>query len=70
MSRAKRSRDPIPQEFKTVEEAAEFWDTHSLADYEDLLEDVDIDVDLQRWVHLVAIEPELRPEVNSHCSVG
>jgi predicted DNA binding CopG/RHH family protein len=27
--------------FPTVEEAAEFWDTHSLAEFEDELEEVD-----------------------------
>jgi hypothetical protein len=35
---AKTRRIP---EFKTIEEAAEFWDTHSSADYEDEFEDVD-----------------------------
>jgi hypothetical protein len=29
------NRDSLPDEFKTIEEAANFWDTHSLADYED-----------------------------------
>ncbi len=33
----KTKRDPIP-EFKTIEEEAEFWDTHSLADYWDTFE--------------------------------
>jgi hypothetical protein len=35
---------PRIPEFKTVEEAADFWDTHSSFDYEDEFEDVD-DVD-------------------------
>ncbi len=29
----KNKRDPIPESFATIEEAAEFWDTHSLGDY-------------------------------------
>ncbi len=29
-----KSVDPIP-EFKTIQEEAEFWDTHSFADYQD-----------------------------------
>ena len=29
----KKERDPLPEYFDTIEEAAEFWDTHSLADY-------------------------------------
>ena len=40
--------DPIPENFGSEEEAADFWDTHSLADYEDHLESVDVDVDIQR----------------------
>ena len=34
--------DPLPKEFRSEEEAAEFWDTHSLANYEALLEPVAI----------------------------
>ena len=38
-SATKRPKSRIPT-FKTIEEAAEFWDTHSLADFEDELEEV------------------------------
>ena len=31
----------IPDHFQSIEEAAEFWDTHSLADYEEHLSDVE-----------------------------
>lgn len=48
MRNTDRDRDPLPQQFASEEEAAEFWDTHSLADYEDLLEPVDVEVDLQK----------------------
>ncbi len=44
-----KHRDPIPDNFSSIEEAAEFWDSHSLADYEDVLEDVtDAKIDLVR----------------------
>ncbi|MBI1923626.1 hypothetical protein HYR99_05195 [Candidatus Poribacteria bacterium] len=33
--------EKIPEHFQSIEEAAEFWDTHSLADYEAYLSDVD-----------------------------
>jgi hypothetical protein len=36
----KTSKSRIP-EFKSIEEEAEFWDTHSTADFEDEFEDVD-----------------------------
>jgi hypothetical protein len=33
--------DPLPETFESEEAAGEFWDTHSLADYEEHLEAVD-----------------------------
>ena len=59
MTRSKKNRDPIPQHFKTLDEAAEFWDTHDLADYWDQTSEVNFEVDLQRRVFLTALEPEL-----------
>lgn len=43
----KKKIDKIP-EFKSYKEEAEFWDTHSLSDYWDKWEDVDIVFDLDR----------------------
>ncbi|MCL5278558.1 MAG: BrnA antitoxin family protein [Planctomycetes bacterium] len=40
--------DPPPEEFKSLEEAAEFWDTHSITDYEESLKPVQLDVDIRR----------------------
>lgn len=34
-------RDPMPDNFDSLEEFWAFWDTHSTADYEDLMEDVE-----------------------------
>jgi hypothetical protein len=39
-------RDPMPENFDTLEEFWQFWDTHSTADYEDDMEPVDVEVDL------------------------
>jgi hypothetical protein len=36
-----RITDPLPDSFATDEEAGEFWDTHSLTDYEEHLESSD-----------------------------
>ncbi|MBI2434379.1 MAG: hypothetical protein HYV26_16095 [Candidatus Hydrogenedentes bacterium] len=54
-----KKRDPIPEQFDSIEEAAEFWDSHDLADYEDLTRPVDFEVDIKREVVLTALEPEL-----------
>ena len=37
-------RDPLPEDFGSLEEFLAFWDTHSTADYEDQMEDVDIGI--------------------------
>jgi len=41
-------RDPLPENFKSLEDFWEFWDTHSTTDYEDLMEDVDVQIDMSR----------------------
>ena len=38
-----KQRDPLPLEFSSYEEAAEFWDTHDTTDYSEDFEDIDID---------------------------
>ena len=50
--------DPRPNEFKSEDEAAEFWDTHSITDYEEFLEPVDLDVDLQRRHFEIEVDEE------------
>ena len=54
-------RDPIPQ-FDTLDGIAEFWDSHSTADYDDLTEPVQFEVKLPRegtLVESVKLLPEL-----------
>lgn len=52
------TRDPIP-EFETLEEIADFWDTHSTADYDDLTYEVQFDIHLPVQRESVTILPEL-----------
>jgi hypothetical protein len=47
MARSKQA-DPIPEDFGSLAAAADFWDTHDLADYVDQTREVDADVDIQR----------------------
>ncbi len=63
MAKNKKQRDPIPAEFNSIAELQEFWDTHSLADYEDQLTDVEFEVDLKGRTNLVAVEPTLMKEL-------
>ncbi len=59
MPKNKTKRDPIPEHFKSIEEAAEFWDTHDLGDYWDLTRPVEFEIDIQRRVFLTALQPDL-----------
>ena len=49
-------RDILPETFKDIETAAEFWDTHDLADYWDESSPVSAEVNLERRVILVPLE--------------
>ena len=40
-SRSANGRDILPEEFYSISEAANFWDTHDSIDYEDMMKDVD-----------------------------
>jgi hypothetical protein len=42
-----RQRDPLPENFDSLKEFWAFWDTHSTADYEDLMEDVALREDVR-----------------------
>ena len=56
----KAKRDPIPEHFSSVEEAADFWDRHDTADYLDQSCPVaDLVFQLQERQYLVALEPSL-----------
>lgn len=57
-------RDPLPDSFDSLEEAAEFWDTHSTADYEDFMEEAVFDINLRdRKVYYCAIAKDLMAKV-------
>ena len=43
----KDSKEPISEEFSSLEEAGEFWDVHSAASHWDEMEDVPAEVDIQ-----------------------
>lgn len=51
-----QTRDPLPEDFPSIEAAAEFWETHSLADYWDETQEVSLDVRAveRQWVPLAA----------------
>ena len=56
MGNTKTSRLP---KFSSLQEIADFWDTHSLADYDDETQDVEITFDPSARRTYIGIEPEL-----------
>jgi hypothetical protein len=59
MAKNDKKRELIPRHFKSVTEAADFWDNHDLTDYWDQTRDASFEVDIQRRMFLTALEPEL-----------
>lgn len=49
----------MPDETADIEEIIAFWDSHSTADYEDEMEDVEFELDLQEEIYIVRLMPEL-----------
>ncbi|HEY6233045.1 MAG TPA: CopG family antitoxin [Pyrinomonadaceae bacterium] len=62
-SKNKSKRDPLPEHFETLNEAAEFWDTHDSGDYEEFMKDVSCEFDLQKRTYLVPVAGELYEKV-------
>ena len=47
MENTENKIDHLPDEFASEEEAGEFWDTHSISDYKDFLEPVEMNLDFK-----------------------
>lgn len=54
-----RKPEKIPEDFKTYEEAADFWDTHDSTDYLDQLEEIEMDVDIQKKHYLIEVDMKI-----------
>jgi predicted HicB family RNase H-like nuclease len=59
MNDKQKQIDPLPEEFASYEEAAEFWDTHDTTDYSDSFETVGVETELKRRRYEVEIDEEL-----------
>jgi len=58
MRSTNRRIDPLPDEFRSDEEAADFWDRHSITDYEEFLEPVELEADIQRRHFEIEVDEE------------
>ena len=58
-SKVKKQRDSLPEQFNNLDEAVEFWDTHSLADYEESWKDVQCEIDIKRRTYQISVDSGL-----------
>lgn len=58
MTNTNRRIDPLPKEFGSEEEAAAFWDKHSIADYAEFLEPVTFEADIKRRHFEIEVDEE------------
>ena len=64
-----RKRDPIPENFETLEDFWEFWDKHSLADYEDKLREIEVEVNLQdEEIEIIALDKGVAEQIGKIAS--
>jgi hypothetical protein len=60
-----RKREPLPENFASIDEFQEFWDTHSSADYEELMEDVTVDIDIRSSRVYCAVAKDLLAQLHT-----
>ncbi len=69
MARSKKQvsqRDPLPDNFQSLESFWEFGDAHSSADYEDFMEEVDVEIDLQASKVYCAVQKDLIAQLQTY----
>jgi len=57
--KVKKQKDPLPKQFSNLAEAVEFWDTHSLGDYEESWKDVQCEINIKRRTYQISIDSSL-----------
>jgi glucose-6-phosphate 1-dehydrogenase len=54
----------IPESFESVEQAGEFWDTHSLADFEDRTKSADITFDITKRIRYISVPEKVYQKIS------
>ncbi|HXF39166.1 MAG TPA: CopG family antitoxin [Blastocatellia bacterium] len=61
----KKHVDPIPEEFASYEEAAEFWDTHDTTDYPEAFRTVKVSSEFRGRHYEIELEPDIARALRS-----
>jgi len=56
MPKSKRKPVPLPERFEDEKAADEFWETHSIADYWDEMEEAHFEIEIDEMPKAVALE--------------
>jgi len=59
MQKSKKKIEPIPDEFKTIMEASDFWDKHDITEYWDDTKEVKFKVSLKKEPKYIALEESI-----------
>ena len=59
MQKSKKKIEPIPDEFKNINEASDFWDKHDITDYWDDTKEVKFRASLKKEPKYVALEESI-----------
>jgi hypothetical protein len=59
MQKSKKKIEPIPDEFKTITEASDFWDTHDITDYWGNTKEVKLKASLKKEPKYIALEENI-----------
>ena len=59
MQKSKKKIEPIPDEFKTIMEASDFWDKHDITDYWDDTKEVKCRASFKKEPTYIALEESI-----------
>ena len=59
MKHKKKQVEPIPDEFASYEESADFWDTHDTTDYPDAFQTMEVEAELRKRHYEVEIDEDV-----------
>ena len=63
--RRRKQIDPIPDQFSSYEEAAEFWDTHDTTDYPDAFRTVEVKSELRKRRYEVELDSDVMKKLRA-----
>lgn len=64
MPKNKKKIDPIPESFQSLQEASDFWDTHSAADYWDESKEATFEIELDEEPRYFILEREIAKKLH------